>query len=74
MPVVTGAAGIAAGIIVGRTAMQRHRTVLGIPMPSKVDLAGISHQIGEAGKQFGRLASEVRVAGEKAEQIGKILS
>ncbi|MGH2888703.1 MAG: hypothetical protein ACRDNJ_03645 [Solirubrobacteraceae bacterium] len=77
----TGAAGIAGGILLGRTALQRNRTVLGIPMPTKIDLNGVTHQIGEAGKQFGKLAGEVRhVAGEvraarqKAEQIGKILS
>jgi hypothetical protein len=78
---VTGAAGIAGGILLGRSAVQRQRKVLGIPMPSKIDLNGITQQIGEAGKQFGKLAGEVRnVAGEvraareKAEQIGKILS
>jgi methyl-accepting chemotaxis protein len=55
--------------------------VLGIPVPSKIDLNGVTQQLGEAGKQFGKLAGEVRnVAGEvraareKAEQIGKILS
>jgi hypothetical protein len=81
VPVVTGAAGIAGGILLGRSALQRSRKVLGIQMPSKVDLNGVTQQIGEAGKQFGKLAGEVRnVAGEvraareKAEQIGKILS
>ncbi len=80
MPAVTGAVGIAGGILLGRTALQRNRKVLGIPMPAKVDLAGVTHQIGEAGKQFGKLAGEIRnVAGEvsslreKAEQIGKVL-
>jgi hypothetical protein len=77
---VTGAAGIAGGIVLGRNALQRGHKVLGISMPSKIDLNGVTHQIGEAGKQFGKLAGEVRnVAGEvrtareKAEQIGKIL-
>lgn len=81
MPVATGAAGVAGGILLGRTALQRNRKVLGIPLPTKIDLNGVTHQIGEAGKQFGKLAGEVRnVAGEvraarqKAEQIGKILS
>jgi len=81
VPAVTGAAGIAGGILLGRVALQRNRKVLGIQMPSKVDLGSFSQQIGEAGKQFGKLAGEVRnVAGEvraareKAEQIGKILS
>jgi hypothetical protein len=80
VPVVTGAAGIAGGILLGRNALQRNRKLLGIQMPSKIDLNGVTQQIGEAGKQFGKLAGEVRnVAGEvraareKAEQIGKIL-
>ncbi|MBV8219695.1 MAG: hypothetical protein JO325_14610 [Solirubrobacterales bacterium] len=81
MPVVTGAAGIAGGILLGRTKLQQHKKVLGIPVKTtKNDLNGVTQQIGEAGKQFGKLAGEVRnVAGEvraareKAEQIGKIL-
>lgn len=81
MPVATGAAGVAGGILLGRNALQRNRKVLGIPVPSKVDFNDVTQQIGEAGRQFGKLAGEVRnVAGEvraarqKAEQIGKILS
>jgi hypothetical protein len=77
---VTGAIGIAGGILLGRNALHRDRRVLGIPVPSKVDLSGVTQQLGEAGKQFGKLAAEVRsVAGEvrtvreKAEQIGKVL-
>ncbi|MFZ0383901.1 MAG: hypothetical protein WCD11_28385 [Solirubrobacteraceae bacterium] len=74
------AGGIAGGILLGRTGLQRNRKVLGIPVPAKIDLDGVTHQIGEAGKQFGKLAGEIRtVAGEvrslreKAEQIGKVL-
>ena len=80
MPAVTGAVGIAGGILLGRTALHRNRKVLGIPVPAKVDLDGVTRQIGEAGKQFGRRDGEIRnVAGEarslreKAEQIGKVL-
>jgi hypothetical protein len=84
VPAVTGAVGvaggIAGGILLGRAALQRNRKVLGIPVPAKVDLAGITNQIGEAGRQVGKLAGEIRnVAGEvrslreKAEQIGKAL-
>lgn len=74
--------GIAGGILLGRTALQRDRRVLGIPVPSKIDLNlnGLTNQIGEAGRQFGKLAGEVRtVAGEvrsvkeKAEKVGRIL-
>jgi len=80
MPAVTGAVGIAGGVLLGRTALHRDRKVRRIPVPAKVDLAGVTHQIGEAGKQFGRLAgeirnvaAEVRTVHEKAEQIGKAL-
>jgi hypothetical protein len=80
VPAVSGAVGIAGGILLGRNALQRNRKVLGITVPQKVDFSGVSQQIGEAGKQFGKLASELRtVTGEvrgvkeKAEQIGKIL-
>jgi hypothetical protein len=81
VPVVSGAVGIAGGILLARNALQRNRKVLGITVPSKVDFSGVSQQLGEAGRQFGKLAGEVRtVAGEvrgvreKAEQIGKVLS
>jgi hypothetical protein len=67
--------------LLGRNALQRNRKVLGIPVPSKVDLTSVSQQIGEAGRQFGKLAGEVRTVAsevrgvrEKAEQIGKVLS
>ena len=80
VPAVTGAVGIAGGVLLGRTALRRNRKVLGMALPAKVDLGGVSQQIGEAGKQFGRLAGEIRnvateVRGvrEKAEQIGKAL-
>lgn len=66
--------GVAGGVLLGRTALARERKVLGVPMPKKIDLAGVSQQIGEAGRQFGRLAGEVRGVREKAEQIGRVLS
>jgi hypothetical protein len=72
---VTGAVGVAGGLLLGRAALQRHRKVLGVPIPDKVDinLSGLTQQIGEAGRQFGKLASEVKVVRERAEQIGKVL-
>jgi hypothetical protein len=77
---VSGAIGIAGGILLGRNALQRSRKVLGVNVPKKVDFSGVSQQIGEAGRQFGKLAGEVRnMTGEvrsvkeKAEQIGKVL-
>ena len=70
---LTGAIGVAGGVLLGRNAIQRQRKVLGVPVPTKVDMSGLSSTIGEAGRQFGKLAGEVRSVREKAEQIGKIL-
>jgi hypothetical protein len=66
--------GVAGGVLLGRTALQRNHKLLGVSVPSKVDLTGIGQQIGEAGRQFGKLASEVRAVREKAEQVGKLLA
>ena len=66
--------GVAGGVLLGRTALAREHKVLGIPLPKKVDLGGVGQQIGEAGRQLGKLAGEVRGVREKAEQIGKALS
>jgi len=71
---VSATVGAVGGVLLGRTALQRRGKVLGMSLPTKVDLSGVSHQIGEAGRQFGRLATEVRSVREKAEQIGKLLS
>jgi hypothetical protein len=75
MSVLTGALGVAGGVLLGRKALQRDRKVLGVPVPSKVDIdtSGLTHTIAEAGRQFGKLAGEVRTVREKAEQIGKVL-
>jgi hypothetical protein len=79
MPVATAVAGAAVGVVGGvlldRKKLTRKRRVLGIPVPGTgggVD--GIARQVGEAGKQIGKLATEVRSAREKAEQIGKALN
>jgi hypothetical protein len=75
LPVVTGAVGIAGGVLLGRTALQRERKILGVPVPGlKVDLSDISKNIGDAGRQFGKLAREVQTAREKAEQIARVFS
>lgn len=75
LPITTAAAGVAGGIVLGRTKLRHRRTVLGIPLPGsrKVDLSDLSKQVGEAGRQFGNLASEVRAAREKADQISKAI-
>lgn len=79
-PAVTGAVGVAGGVLLGRTALKQHKKVLGIPIKTtKMDLSAVTEEISKAGKQFGKLASEVRdfsgevkSVKEKAEQIGKI--
>ncbi len=74
-PIATAALGVAGGVVLGRTALQRTKKVLGIPLPgTKVNLAGVTKQLGEAGRQFGKLAGEVRTAREKAEKISRALS
>lgn len=55
--------------------MKRNRKVLGVPVPGmKIDLANVTKQIGEAGRQFGKFAQEVQYAREKAEKIGRAIS
>jgi hypothetical protein len=71
VPVGTAAAGILGGVVLGRHGLKRRRKVLGIPVPHT---NGLSKQIGEAGKQLGKLASEVRATREKAEEVGKAIS
>ena len=66
--------GVAGGVLLGRGAAERDRKVLGVPVPTKIDLGGVGQQIGEAGRQFGNLASEVRTVREKAEQVGRALT
>jgi hypothetical protein len=62
------------GIVLGRTALQRKSKALGVPVPQgKVEFRGLTHQIGEAGRQFAKLAQEVRTVREKAEQVGRVL-
>jgi hypothetical protein len=72
--------GVAGGILLGRTAAaKRPRKVLGVSLPTahSADLGGLSDlakSVGDAGKQFGKLAGEVRQARQKAEEIGRVLS
>jgi hypothetical protein len=74
---IGAAAGIAGGILIGRTVGTRQRKILGLTVPGQKNGHGLSQVasgISEAGKQFGKLAGEVRAAREKAEEIGKALS
>jgi hypothetical protein len=73
--VVGAAAGVLGGVVLGRTRLNRKKKVLGVTLPGQKD--GVEHlakNVGEAGKQFGKLAGEVRAARQKAEQIGKALT
>jgi hypothetical protein len=74
VPALTAGLGVAGGVLIGRTKLQRQRKVLGIPLPVKIDLHDVTQQIGDAGKQFGKLAREVQTVREKAEQIGRAFS
>jgi len=75
LEITTAVAGIAGGIVLARTKLQNQRRFLGVPLPGrkKVDLSDLSKQVSEAGRQFGNLASEVRQAREKAEQISRAI-
>jgi hypothetical protein len=72
---LTGAIGIAGGLLLARTALQRKRKIVGIPLPSRVDidLGGVTARIGKASRRLGKLAGEVGTAREKTEQIGRAL-
>jgi hypothetical protein len=78
--VASAALGVAGGILLGRTAAsKRPRKLLGIELPTqrKADLSGLSdlaRSVNDAGRQFGKLAGEVRQARQKAEEIGRVLS
>lgn len=74
MSAAAGALGVAGGVLLGRTALQRNRKFLGVKLPVKIDLSDVTQQIGAAGKQFGKLAGEVRAVREKAEQVGRAIS
>lgn len=79
VPVATGAlgaaAGIAGGVLLGRTIAKRPKKVLGIKIPRRqADFSDVTRSINAAGKQFGQFASEVRAARQKAEEIGKALT
>ncbi|HET9102022.1 MAG TPA: hypothetical protein VFN55_01610 [Solirubrobacteraceae bacterium] len=72
---LSAGAGIAGGIVLGRKAMQKSRSALGVPLPSRrVDFRRLAEQVGEAGRQFNHLAQEIRTVREKAEQVGRVIS
>jgi hypothetical protein len=76
VPVATAVVGAVAGMLAGQRRRKQRRKVLGVPIPGtgRGGLDGLTRSVGEAGKQLGRLADEVRTGREKAEEIGKALS
>ena len=78
MPVVTAVAGAAAGVVGGVVLGRKNkpgRKVLGISIPGTAGgFDGFADNVGQAAKQIGKLAGEVREARERAEKVGKALS
>jgi hypothetical protein len=62
-------------VLIGRTVGKRQRKVLGIKLPGAGggDLSAVARGVSDAGKQIGKLASEVNAARLKAEEVGKAL-
>jgi hypothetical protein len=74
-PIGTAVLGTAAGLAIGKATFGRKKKVLGITMPGqKNGLQHLTRNVGEAGKQLGKFADEVREARKKAEEVGKALS
>jgi hypothetical protein len=74
VPVTSVALGAVAGVVLGQLQAKRRKTVLGIPIPGTGRGSdGLAKSIGEASKQFARLADEVNTSRRKAEQVGKAL-
>jgi hypothetical protein len=75
VPLATATVGVAGGIVIGRSKLQRRKALVNVPAPPrKLDFHGLSQQVGEAGRQFARLAQEVHAVREKAEKIGRAIS
>jgi hypothetical protein len=80
--IVTGAAGLVGGAVLGSRMSKKPKKVLGVPIPGTGNgLNGVAKQVGKAGKQFKKaskqvsaLTDEVRAAREKAEEVGKVIS
>jgi hypothetical protein len=74
VPMASAAAGIIGGVVLERRHRRPHK-VLGVPIPGTASgMDGMAKQVKKAGKQFGKLASEVQTTRKKAEKIGKALS
>ena len=79
---VTAAAGVVGGVVLGKKLNNKPKKVLGMPIPGTGSgLSGVAKQVKKAsknakkaGKQIGELTEEVRAARKKAEDIGKAIS
>jgi hypothetical protein len=80
--VVTAAAGLAGGVVLGTRLNRKPRKVLGMPVPGTGrGLDGVAKQVKKTGKQIGKtgkqiadFTDEVRAARQKAEDVGKAIS
>jgi len=80
--VVTAAAGVIGGVVLGSKLNNKPKKVLGMPIPGTgTGLTGVAKQVKKSGKQakkvgkqIGELTEEVRAARKKAEDVGKAIS
>jgi hypothetical protein len=80
--VVTAAAGLVGGVVLGTRMNHKPKKVLGMPIPGTGSgLTGVAKQVKKSGKQakkvgkqIGELTEEVRAARKKAEDVGKAIS
>ena len=79
---VTAAAGVVGGVVLGSKLNHKPKKVLGVKIPGTGQgLDGVAKQVKKAGKhakkagkQIGDLTDEVRAARQKAEDVGKAIS
>jgi hypothetical protein len=62
--------------VLGRAAAQQSNAELfGVRLPNvNIDFSDVGKQLGEAGRQLGRLVGEIQAVREKAEKIGQAIS
>jgi hypothetical protein len=75
VPAATAAIGVAGGVALGRAASQRGRELFGVRLPDvNIDFSDAGKQLGEAGRQLGRLVGEIQAVREKAEKIAQAIA
>ena len=68
------AAGVVGGIVLERSRGGSRRKVLGIPVPgTRPDMGTLVKAVAKTGKEFGKLAREVKTTRQKAEKAAKAL-